>query len=223
MTFFARSGVGSVVNPRASRVARVGNWEVAERVTEPALEDAAVRESVALIDQSAGHRFVAGGPGLDSAFGNGLEKRPAGARELATSGTAWSFRSRHDEAYLSAPPSGDLPPAFSRFRELLEGAGGLWTDVTHSFDVIAVVGPDAAATLSKLCSLDFHDDRFPNGTAAWSGLAKVSALLVRRDRARHPVYELHVDRSLGAYLWEALVDACSEFGGLEAGLDALPG
>lgn len=218
MTLLARSGVGFLLNPRAARLARVGAWEIAARVTESALEDAAVRDGVALIDQSAGRRFVAQGPGLDSAFAEALEERPAGARELAKSDLAWAFRSRHDEAYLSAPPSEELPHALKRFREVLEGSGGLWTELTHGFDVIAVVGPDAPKTLSRLCGLDLHDDRFPDGTGAWGAVAKAAVLLVRCDRAAHRVYEVHVDRSLGAYLWETLVDA----GGLEAGSEAFP-
>ncbi|MFQ5436180.1 MAG: sarcosine oxidase subunit gamma family protein, partial [Anaerolineae bacterium] len=84
------------------------------------------------------------------------------------------------------------------------------TDVTHGNAELWLVGPQAAALLSRLCGLDFHDSRFPNGTAKRSSVAKTAQIIIRRDmvgKQTVPAYTLIGARSFAAYLWQTILAA----------------
>lgn len=90
-----------------------------------------------------------------------------------------------------------------RLREASGSAHVTITDLTHGRGQFRLSGPRAVEVLHKSCALDFSDSAFPNLHAAQTGLAKVHALIVRLDEST-PAYYLAVDRSLAAYVWEAV-------------------
>lgn len=101
--------------------------------------------------------------------------------------------------------------------EVPEGASAV--DVSHVKAVVRVAGPGAAAALEKVCALDFDDRFMPDGFAGRTSVAKTVCELVRLDREGVPAYLIMVGRSLGAYLFDALVDAAEEFGGVPGAWD----
>lgn len=85
-------------------------------------------------------------------------------------------------------------------------------DLTHVRAVFRLSGVAARSVLEKLCALDLADDMFPSGTAGRTLVAGVVAELVRDDLDDEPSYLLVPSRSFAAFLWDAIVDAGTEFG-----------
>ncbi|MCX7852933.1 MAG: hypothetical protein N2383_09120 [Caldilineales bacterium] len=79
------------------------------------------------------------------------------------------------------------------------------TDVTHGRAGIRVQGPGSAELLSRLCGLDFRPAAFPDRTARFGSLAKTRQLLIRDDRDGMTTFFVFGPRSLGRYVWEAMM------------------
>ena len=85
-------------------------------------------------------------------------------------------------------------------------------DLTHARALIRLAGPRSADLLSKICGIDFSGDVTPDGSALRTSVARLVTDVVREDKDGVPGYLLHCERSSGRYLFEALVDAGTEFG-----------
>ena len=86
------------------------------------------------------------------------------------------------------------------------------TEVTHGHALVRLAGTAAAALLAKICAIDLGDDVTPNGAAFRSSVAKLVTEVVRHDRDGEPSYLLQCDRAFGQYLFDAVLDAGTEFG-----------
>ena len=84
-------------------------------------------------------------------------------------------------------------------------------DVTHGRALVRLSGSRAPELLAKLCAIDLSDAVTPNASALRTSVAKLTTELVRDDRDGVRSYLLSCERSYGAYLFEALLDAGSEF------------
>lgn len=89
-------------------------------------------------------------------------------------------------------------------------------DLTHGRALVRLHGRAASRVLAKVCGVDLSERVTPDGAALRTSVARVVTDVVRDDRAATPSYLLHVERSSGQYLVEALQDAGGEFG-LETG------
>lgn len=98
----------------------------------------------------------------------------------------------------------------------LAGTGEFTTvlDLTHGRALLRLTGREAATVLAGLCAIDLGDGVTPDGTALRTSVAAVVTDVVRDDQAGVPSYLLHVERSSGRYLADALLDA-----GRPAGLE----
>jgi heterotetrameric sarcosine oxidase gamma subunit len=85
-------------------------------------------------------------------------------------------------------------------------------DLTHGRALMRLVGPRSADLLSKVCGIDFCDDVTPDGSALRTSVARLVTDVVRDDQDGALAYLLHCERSSGQYLFEALIDAGTEFG-----------
>ena len=85
-------------------------------------------------------------------------------------------------------------------------------DWTHGRALFRVTGNEATRMLEKVCSLDWSDPMTPDGAVASASVAKVTCDLARHDVDGTPSYLVFCDRSLGQYLFDALIDAGNEFG-----------
>jgi sarcosine oxidase, subunit alpha len=123
------------------------------------------------------------------------------------------------EWLLLAPP-GSLPALVSRLDSSDEGLVSV-VDVTHGRALMRISGSDAPRVLSKVCAIDFADRVTPHGAVFRSSVAKVATEVIRDDRhdsdTTERSYLLHCERSLGQYLFDALLDAGREFGIEHAG------
>ena len=85
-------------------------------------------------------------------------------------------------------------------------------DHTHSRALFRLSGQPVTSALEKVCSLDWSDEMTPHGAVVSASVAKVSCDIIRNDTDSEPSYLLACDRSYGQYLFDALIDACHEFG-----------
>ena len=103
--------------------------------------------------------------------------------------------------------------------EAVEGLEGLDSsdfvsclDWTHGRALFRVTGNEATRMLEKVCSLDWSEPMTPDGAVASASVAKVTCDIARRDVGGTPSYLVFCDRSLGQYLFDALIDAGDELG-----------
>jgi heterotetrameric sarcosine oxidase gamma subunit len=136
--------------------------------------------------------------------------------DVAAVDSGLAVRLRRDEFLLVVA---DVQAAMERVAGARQEARVTLTDITHGRTGIALAGARARDVLAKVCGLDFSDTAFPNMHAAQTSLAKVRVLIIRTDSVA--VYQLFVDRSLSAYVWEVVCDAAQEFGGVVLSFDSL--
>jgi sarcosine oxidase, subunit gamma len=77
-----------------------------------------------------------------------------------------------------------------------------------------VTGKDAHQMFAKLCAVDLAPDRFPNGQIAQTSVARLSAIVIRNDLKGALSFSLLADSASAEYLWDCLLDAMTEFGGV---------
>ena len=85
-------------------------------------------------------------------------------------------------------------------------------DLTHGRALMRLSGGRAFRVLEKLCPIDFTDRMCPNGAAFRASVANVVTDVVRSDIDGVPSYLLHCERSSGQFLFDAFLDAGTEFG-----------
>lgn len=114
-------------------------------------------------------------------------------------------------------------------RPLSEWAAGLRitglvtvVDLTHAWALLRLTGAAAPDALAKVCPVDLDDRVTPDGSAFRAPVAKLAAGVIRDDTDGTRSYLLHCERSFGQYLFDALLDAASEFGAAVDGL-TIPG
>ena len=115
--------------------------------------------------------------------------------------------------FIGTAPA-EVAAALDGLRRALQSPGqpgAAVTDLTHGRSELRLVGPAAPELLSKVCGLDFDPGRFPDGDARQSSVARTRQLIVRGDVGGLPSYSLIGGRSLGAYLWDTLMQAGAEF------------
>ncbi len=200
----------------------MAGWRFPEAYTTPAAEIAAARKSVALADVTPhGKLQIEGAAALEAAraaFGHAPEAIGAG---VPVEG-GYLYRLRHDQFYLSTPPGGE-GSAQARLEAAI--ADNRWfvtvTDLTQGLAEMRVIGPHSRSLLSKVCALDFQPDAFPNLAAKQTSLAKTRQLILRRDFGNLPAFTCVGAQSLGAYVWEVMLEAGQEFGLVPMGIAAL--
>jgi heterotetrameric sarcosine oxidase gamma subunit len=143
------------------------------------------------------HPEVPGAPA--AAFGTAA-RNPDGSLVVGTAPGAWLV--------LGEPGAG--PDLVRRWAERLGGWPGTVLDATSGRVLLRLTGDRGGHLLAKVCAVDLATA--PNGTAVRSSVARVAALVVRDDIDATRSYLLACERSFGAYLHDALLDAGTEFG-----------
>ena len=86
------------------------------------------------------------------------------------------------------------------------------TNVTSGYGVINVAGPRARATLAKLTDVDLSSKAFRYMRAREGSVAGVPTLMLRIGFVGETGWELHFPAEYGEHMWDALMEAGSEFG-----------
>ena len=200
--------------------ARRDGWQVAEGFPEGG-QDAASR-GVAVADESANGKLQVQGEDAEGLVGAAFACPALAVGKSASidaPGPGRVCRLRRDLFFVGTAPA--AAAALDRLRCELrdaENAKAAVTDLTHGRSELRLVGPAAPELLSKVCGLDFDLERFLDGDARQSSVAKTRQLIVRGDLGGLPSYSLIGGRSLGAYLWDTLMQAGAEFAVAPLGL-----
>ncbi|MXV88060.1 MAG: hypothetical protein F4117_12400 [Acidimicrobiales bacterium] len=85
-------------------------------------------------------------------------------------------------------------------------------DWTHSRAMFRATGVSATRMLEKVCGIDWSDHMTPDSAVLSASVALTTCDLARNDVDGTPSYLIFCDRSVGQYLFDALIDAGNEFG-----------
>lgn len=105
-------------------------------------------------------------------------------------------------------------------REVADAPRGYPVPRAESHFWFLLTGRHVPAMLAKLCGIDFRTDRFGPLHVAQTQAVRLSVIIIRDDTPL-PAWHLLADSASADYVWTCLVDAMQEFGGRQAGPDAL--
>jgi sarcosine oxidase subunit gamma len=74
---------------------------------------------------------------------------------------------------------------------------------------------------ARLCAVDLAADRFPDGAVAQTEVARLAAIVIRNDLAGALAFSLLADSASAEYLWDCLLDAMDDMGGIIAGAEQI--
>ena len=106
---------------------------------------------------------------------------------------------------------GNAAPVAARAQSIPRAGHVSLVDWTHGRAAFRLTGADAAPTLEKVCNIDWSDDMTPDGAVLSASIAGAGCDVVRHDIEGTPSYLILCDRSFGQYLFDAILDAGSEF------------
>lgn len=141
-----------------------------------------------------------------------LGEVPEHIGEVAILERMWLARLRRDKVLMLAQDPEDLRAGLRSIAAAEPRSLVTVTDMTHGYSIISVGGPGARACLRKATGLDLRERSFPNLSAAQTRVAKVRSTLLRCDLEDDWCCIILVERSLGAYLWDVLVDLAGDDG-----------
>ena len=197
-------------------------WRIARSLGN--LDDAlqAAREGLALIDRSARGKILVEGATALEGLTRVWDVTEVKVNHGAPIPHGFLYRLRSDRYFLSVSPDAVEETVAAVNNTVHHGEQFITvTDVTHGRAELWLVGPDAGELLSRLCGLDFHPGAFASGEARESSVAKTKQLLVRNDVGQVPAFIVIGARSLGAYLWETILDAGRDLQLVPAGSEVM--
>jgi aminomethyltransferase len=205
----------------AALVERDG-WLLPRSYGNPAVEQTAAREAVGLLDISESGKVDLKSDDLDAALGaafKGIGRVDVGrAVPAGEGGTTRVCRLTDGQALLVTAP-GALQNTLDALGKVASAQSCTHvTDLTSALCALRLLGPKAPAVLERLSWLDLAPDRFADGALAQGSVARIHALIVRRDAAGRRMqdaptgYDLYVDRDLGAYLWDVVLEQGAPLG-----------
>lgn len=169
---------------------------------------------IGLIDQSSwGKIMIHGRAGGRAAAALGITP-PEAIGGGVVLGEIGVYRLRADQLFINTQPGSETAALAAPAAADTGGERVTITDLTHGRAQLRLVGPASAELLSRLCGLDFRRDHFPDHAARQTSVAKTTQLIIRHDLddGRLPSYSIIGARSLGAYLWETILDAGNDLG-----------
>ena len=185
-------------------------WTIPDTYTGPDAELTAAHTGVVLLDESPNGKLLVEGDASEAVLSSAFQLPTLDIGTSVWSNRVRAVRLRPDLFYLAVSP-GEETKILSEIRSGADGSFVTCTDITHGRAEIRTIGPRSPELMSKVCGLDFSNDRFPDGQALQSSVAKTNQLIIRRDIGEWPAYSLIGARSFGAYLWSVLMEAGMEW------------
>jgi glycine cleavage system aminomethyltransferase T/glycine/D-amino acid oxidase-like deaminating enzyme len=193
-----------------------------------AAEHRAARESVAIFDQSGFSKLRCQGadalPLLQQLSGNDMDVAPGRIVYTGMFNTRGGFESdltivrlRKEVFYIVTGTAQAVHDMDWIRRNVATGERVEITDVTESFGVLGVMGPNSRELLQSLSDSDLSNAAFPFGTGRQINLGTATALALRITYVGELGWELHVPISQLALLYDALMEAGKKFGVTNAG------
>jgi glycine cleavage system aminomethyltransferase T/glycine/D-amino acid oxidase-like deaminating enzyme len=193
-----------------------------------AAEHRAARESVAIFDQSGFSKLRCQGPDalplLQQLCGNDMDVEAGRIVYTGMFNKRGGFESdltvvrlRNEVFYIITGTAQAVHDMDWLRRNVATGERVEITDVTESFGVLGVMGPNSRELLQSLSDSDLSNAAFPFGTARQISLGTATALALRITYVGELGWELHVPISQLALLYDTLMEAGKKFGITNAG------
>jgi sarcosine oxidase, subunit gamma len=80
-----------------------------------------------------------------------------------------------------------------------------------------LTGESCPELFSKICAVDLSKAKFLNMNVVQTSMARSNVIIIRRDLADIPSYNILIDTSFAEFLWDCLLDAMKEFNGSVVG------
>lgn len=195
-------------------------------------EHRATRERVAVFDQTSFSKFLLIGPDAEAALNwicaNDTAK-PVGTitytQLLNDKGgiecDLTITRLAEDRFYIVTGTGFTTHDADWIARNIRAGAHAQLVDVTSSRAVIAVMGPRARDVLSRVSRRDFGNAAFPFATGQRISIAGAPVLALRITFVGELGWEMHLPTECAVPVYDAIMEAGSEFGIANAGYRAI--
>ena len=209
----------------------LAGWRVVRQYSAPAEELAAAATDVVLADESPCGKFLLQGQNgapivegiIDSPVPSICSVLQVEGSQVGIECSFTVFRLRADLFFFDS--SAGYAQALALLLEEHSGSSVYVTDITHGRSQFRVVGPACRSLLSKLCGLDFGEAAFPHLACRETSLAQTKQLIARHDvtlpsRAVVPSFTIIGGRALGAYVWETIMIAGTEYGIAPMGVTA---
>jgi sarcosine oxidase subunit alpha len=230
---FKRTSLDRVHRDLGARMAESGPWLRPHSYGSPVDECIAVRERVGIIDVGTlGKLEVVGRDApqlLDRLYTHRFSDLPVDRIRygLMTSdngvilddGTVTRLA---DDRYFVTTTSGNADVIEEWFNWWNAGAQNCAhvVNVTAAYGAVNVAGPRARETLAKLTEIDLSPRGFRYMRSAQGDVAGVPCLLLRIGFVGEAGWEVHFPAEYGEYVWDAIMEAGSEFGIAPFGLEA---
>ena len=197
-----------------------------------AQEHKAVRERVALIDQTSFAKMELSGPGalrtLQKLAASNMDK-PAGSviyTQLCNErgGIECDLtisRIADDKFYVVTGSSFGVHDFNWIARHLPDDGSVVMNEVTSAFAVINICGPKSRDVLSSVCETDLSNDAFAFSTCKYIELGAASVLASRIGYVGELGWELHMPTEFAPHVYELLWETGQEFGIANVGYRAI--
>ena len=211
-----------------------GGWSMPVRYSSDLAEHHAVRSAAGLFDISHMAEFAVDGPGagafLDDALAGRLSTMPVGKAKysllLAESGGIIDdlivYRLAED-SYFVVANAGNRVPVAAALAARSAGFDGAVVDVTNDYALIAVQGPAARTILEQTAGLASPArplEELPYYAATEASFRGARVLIARTGYTGEDGFELYIEPSRAAELWDGLSEAGAPHGLVPAGLAA---
>ncbi len=200
-------------------------WLLPRSYGNPEAERAALRETVGLIDIGASGKVDVKSDDLEAVLATLREGETADSsiprlRVTTLAQGIGAYRLTEGQALVITAPQ-QLEAALGALRQAATPDSCTHvTDLSGALCGLRLQGSNAPALLERLSSLDLAPDRFAEGALAQGSLSRVQTLIARRDAGGAPGYDIYVDRDLGSYLWDSLIDQGAPLGIKPVGYEA---
>jgi heterotetrameric sarcosine oxidase gamma subunit len=203
-----------------ARFAEQDGWRIAEVYTGLEAEVSAAQRGVVLADETPNGKLSIEGLEAAAVVRETLETTELAVGDGAATWPDSVYRLRADLFFVSTPPDG-VRGARDRLTAQASDRFVTVTDITHGRSEVRLIGPSTRELLSRLCALDLHPSVFPDRAVRQTSVAKTTQMVIRRDIGATTAFTLIGPRSLGAYLWDAIVQAGQDLGIVPAGSAAV--
>ena len=211
-----------------------GLWLRPDHYGNPAAEATCVRERVGLIDVSPLGKLQLTGPGvpelLERIYTNQWDNLRVGRVRygvmcndegvVLNDGVCAHLQ---DETWYMTTTSTGATTVFEWLQWWLQsgwGEGIHLTDLTDTYSAFNLAGPQSRAVLEKLTDRNLTNRAFPYMRTRSAKIAEVPCQLLRLGFTGELSYEVHCPSGYALHVWEALMDAGSEFGIVPFGVEA---
>lgn len=173
----------------------------------PSAEAAAAQSAAGLIDRGPLDKLIVQGPGAAGALrGASLGFHPGRISYALINGPklqVWGVAP--DEAIILSAPGVKVP-------DLTGPQGVAVVNLSSSFSVLMLIGPDARGILAELCPADLGPVAVPDLQIVHTPVANVRVTLARQDMGAVPAFTVLAPRDYASYLWESVMHAGAPFG-----------